>query len=179
MHITKKLNQSISFYHQETETEHNNHNNNHRFTAIIYWSTCVSRHLQLRAGGFCWCKVILPACPCWWQPGHSDSGEDAGVLLNSVIYTVCHRTFHKETEYKNRNILQKPSLWAQLCRYQREQCGRIQYLGRGFVGVGANPTETSKIKVVVTNLLEEFHRSWCFCELHHNDAPWKKGEQYS
>ena len=27
-------------------------------------STCVSRHLQLRTGGFCWCKVLLPACPC-------------------------------------------------------------------------------------------------------------------
>ena len=23
-------------------------------------STCVSRHLQLRTGGFCWCKVLLP-----------------------------------------------------------------------------------------------------------------------
>ena len=38
--------------------------------------------------GFCWCKVLLPSCPCWWQPVHSDQGGDAGVLLNSVIYTV-------------------------------------------------------------------------------------------
>jgi len=30
----------------------------------------------------------VPACPCWRQPAHSDYGEDAGVLLNSVIYTV-------------------------------------------------------------------------------------------
>jgi len=25
---------------------------------------CISQHLQLRTGGFCWCKVLLPACPC-------------------------------------------------------------------------------------------------------------------
>jgi len=31
----------------------------------VYWSTCFSQHLQLRTGGFCWCKVLLPACPCW------------------------------------------------------------------------------------------------------------------
>jgi len=31
----------------------------------LYRSTCVSRHLQLRTGKFCWCKVLLPACPCW------------------------------------------------------------------------------------------------------------------
>jgi len=32
---------------------------------------CISQHLQLRTGGFCWCKVLLPACPCWRQPVHS------------------------------------------------------------------------------------------------------------
>jgi len=31
------------------------YNNNHRFTAIIYRSIFVRRHLQLRTGGFCWC----------------------------------------------------------------------------------------------------------------------------
>jgi len=30
----------------------------------LYRSTCVSRHLRLRTGGFSWCKVLLPACPC-------------------------------------------------------------------------------------------------------------------
>jgi len=40
-----------------------------------------------RTGGFCWCKVLVPACPCWRHPAHSDYGENAGVL-NSVIYTV-------------------------------------------------------------------------------------------
>jgi len=54
----------------------------------LYRSTCFSRHLQLRTGRFCWCKVLLPACPCWRQPAHWHYGEDAGVLLNSVIYTV-------------------------------------------------------------------------------------------
>jgi len=27
----------------------------------LYSSTCVTWHLQLRTGGFCWCKVLLPA----------------------------------------------------------------------------------------------------------------------
>ena len=26
----------------------------------LYRSTCVSRHIQLRTRGFCWCKVLLP-----------------------------------------------------------------------------------------------------------------------
>ena len=34
----------------------------------LYRSTGCRRHLQLRTGGFCWCKVLLPACPCWRQP---------------------------------------------------------------------------------------------------------------
>jgi len=54
----------------------------------LYSSTCVSRPLQLRTGGFCWCKVLLPTCPCWQQPAHSDKAQDAGVSFNSVIYTV-------------------------------------------------------------------------------------------
>jgi len=30
----------------------------------LYKSTCVSGHLQLGTGRFCWCKVLLPTCPC-------------------------------------------------------------------------------------------------------------------
>ena len=41
----------------------------------------------MRTGEFCWCKVLLPACPCRLLPVHLDLGEDAGVLLNSVICT--------------------------------------------------------------------------------------------
>jgi len=41
-------------------------------TSIIshpsYTQTCISWHLQLRTGRFSWCKVLLPACPCWRQP---------------------------------------------------------------------------------------------------------------
>jgi len=37
----------------------------------LYRSTCISRHLQLRIGGFCWCKVLLSACPCWRQELHT------------------------------------------------------------------------------------------------------------
>ena len=66
----------------------------------LYRSTCVSWHLQLRTGGFRWCKVLLPTCPCWWQRAHLYEGEDAGVLLNSVTYTVSllyYTKFHKWT----------------------------------------------------------------------------------
>jgi len=51
----------------------------------VYRAACISWHLQLRTGVFCWHKVLLPA---WQQPAHFDLGEDAGVLLNSFIYTV-------------------------------------------------------------------------------------------
>ena len=52
----------------------NSHNPTQPATTLrlLYRSTCVSRHLQLRAEGFCWCKVLLPACPCWQKPAHSD-----------------------------------------------------------------------------------------------------------
>jgi len=42
------------------------------FLRPLYMSACISQHLLLRTGGFCWCKVLLPACPCWRQPVHSD-----------------------------------------------------------------------------------------------------------
>jgi len=64
-----------STYHVSTtkQLKKGTNRHDHRFMAIIqYRSTCVSRHLQLRTGGFCWCKVLPPACPCWWQPAHSD-----------------------------------------------------------------------------------------------------------
>jgi len=30
----------------------------------LYRTTCISRHLQLRTGGFCWGKVLPPIYPC-------------------------------------------------------------------------------------------------------------------
>jgi len=45
------------------------HNNNN--LQPVYRSTCVSRHLQLRTGGFYWYKVLLPTCLCWREPAHS------------------------------------------------------------------------------------------------------------
>jgi len=38
---------------------------------VVYTSTCVSQHPQLRTGEFCW-KVLLPIRPCWWTLAHSD-----------------------------------------------------------------------------------------------------------
>jgi len=34
--------------------------NNHLFTMALYRSNCVSRHLQLRTGGFCGAKASMP-----------------------------------------------------------------------------------------------------------------------
>ena len=33
----------------------------------LYRTTCVSRNLQLRTGGFCWSKVLMPTRPCCQQ----------------------------------------------------------------------------------------------------------------
>jgi len=36
--------------------------NNHPVLQPLYRSTCLSQHLHIRIGGFCWCKVLLPTC---------------------------------------------------------------------------------------------------------------------
>jgi len=54
----------------------------------LYRTTCVSRHPQLRTGGFCWSRVLLPTRPCWWQLAHLDSREYARVLLNGITYII-------------------------------------------------------------------------------------------
>jgi len=40
-------------------------------TITVLWplhrTTSISRNPQWRTGGFCWSKVLLLACPCWWQ----------------------------------------------------------------------------------------------------------------
>jgi len=56
----------------------------------LYRSTCCSRHPQFRAGGFYWSKLLLPAIHCWWQPVHSDYGEEAkGSLQWLYIHPLC------------------------------------------------------------------------------------------
>jgi len=50
------------------------------FCGIILLLPFMARHPQLRAGVFCWSKVLLPACPCRWQLVHSD----AIVVLSGV-----------------------------------------------------------------------------------------------
>jgi len=59
--------------HRRQYNKLGHNSNNKHLLRPVYRSTCVSRmHLQLRTGVFCWCKVLLPACPCWRQPAHSD-----------------------------------------------------------------------------------------------------------
>jgi len=43
---------------------------NHAHTTVYSHCTGVSRHPQLRTGGFCWRKVLLPAWPRWGQRAH-------------------------------------------------------------------------------------------------------------
>ena len=62
-HYKPDLNTSCLPRHWQDSAE----NRNYIYVAIpttvlrpLYKSTCVSRHLQLRTGGFCCCKVLLP-----------------------------------------------------------------------------------------------------------------------
>jgi len=48
----------------QTETEKSFSNQPATILRPLYISTFVSRHLQLRTEGLCWCKVLLAACPC-------------------------------------------------------------------------------------------------------------------
>jgi len=50
-----------------------------------YTVTCANQHPQLRTGGYCWSKVLLPTHPSWWQVAHSDYGKDARVLNSESI----------------------------------------------------------------------------------------------
>ena len=38
----------------------------------LYRTTCISQHLQLRTGRFCWSKVLMPMCCCWRQVANLD-----------------------------------------------------------------------------------------------------------
>ena len=60
----------------------------------LYRSTCVSQHLQLRTGGFCCCKVLLPACRCWWQPMHLDWGAQQCCLHCLRTSWFCWQEWH-------------------------------------------------------------------------------------
>ena len=47
-------------------------------TATILWPLCRTNSFSWQpqlTGAFCWSKLLLPACPCWWQDwqlAHSD-----------------------------------------------------------------------------------------------------------
>jgi len=83
----------------------------HTFTTTVlrplYRTTCVSQHPQLRTGGFCWSKVLLPRRPCWRQLAHLDYGEDARVLLSGVTCTVSIPSVYLQTNNRISQDLQK------------------------------------------------------------------------
>ena len=58
-------------------------------TTIVLWplytSTCISWHFQLRTGGFCQCKVLLPTCPCWQQPAIIENHYNWLCLHNQIV----------------------------------------------------------------------------------------------
>jgi len=64
----------------------------HITITTILWTlkrtTGISQHLQLRTRGFSWRKVLLQACPWWYQLVHLDNGEDGTVLFNGVTCTI-------------------------------------------------------------------------------------------
>ena len=74
MQITQKDNiQLNSKWISQVNTSWTPSVNNNTTTTILwpsYRSTCVSWHLELRTRGFCWYKILLPACPCRRQPAH-------------------------------------------------------------------------------------------------------------
>jgi len=37
----------------------------HYYYYYHFWPLCSTT--CVRTGGFCWSKVLLPTCPCWWQ----------------------------------------------------------------------------------------------------------------
>ena len=90
----------------------------------VYRSTCISQHLRLRTGGFCWCKVLLPAWSCWQQPVHSD-WEDVGVL-NSVVHTVSvAKIFFVHWDDNTVTVRRRPceqNLWPVCFDGERSQC---------------------------------------------------------
>ena len=68
---------------QPTASKHWRHN-----TTVIwplYRTTCIGWHPELRTGGFCCSKVLLPACPCWQQLAHSYYAVDT----NCCLYCIC------------------------------------------------------------------------------------------
>jgi len=58
-------------------------------TTIVLWplytSTCITWHFQLRTGGFCQCKVLLPTCPCWQQPAIIENHYNWLCLHNQIV----------------------------------------------------------------------------------------------
>ena len=85
----------------------------------LYRSTCVRQHLLLRTGGFCWCKVLLPAFPCW------------------LLMTVCIRIREKTLEFSS-------SVLSSLCAFSaltllvgRQEghpaCKTLEWWGAGVV----------------------------------------------
>jgi len=56
-------------------------------TTVLYRSTYISQQPQLRTTGFC-CSSFTSAGSCWRQLPHSGKGEDAGVLINDINYTI-------------------------------------------------------------------------------------------
>ena len=48
---------------------------------------------QLRTGGFCWSKMLLPTCPRWWRPAHLNWNKHEKFHLSGVICTILFSYF--------------------------------------------------------------------------------------
>jgi len=47
---------------------HRDNNSNSSSSTHPFYGHCVSQHLELRPGGLCQSKILLPSCPCWRHP---------------------------------------------------------------------------------------------------------------
>jgi len=52
----------------------------------LYRTICISQHPQFIIGGFCWSKVLLPACPWWRQLAHPITEKTLEFSLTMLLY---------------------------------------------------------------------------------------------
>ena len=95
----------------------------------LFYGHYTGQPASVLTGGFCWCKVLLPAYPCWRQPVGWDWGEDAGVLINGVICTVCVPGLPATNEIANQ--MQTPMVKGQVPAGSARQVPPVCVCGGG------------------------------------------------
>ena len=71
----------------------------------------LARTSSWRTGGFCWCTVLLPACPCWCNVSVKLTRDFTTKSVTVWTVTVCHND-------SNRRMCG----WGRRCWSCRQQC---------------------------------------------------------